>query len=147
MKTGYRGFLTVEYALILPIGILSVLSMISMGIYLYNACLLQQNTCLVALQVRNEIGVEEEVDYQDIYNGLYHNKYLLTYDINSVVELKSSKIFVESSGNVLSLGIEGIFIDDDLSIASSVIVGERKNYLILHTLKMMKNIDVGATDE
>ena len=81
------GFVTIEYGLLIPLLYMLYTFLIYVAIYQYNQCLLQTDSCFVALGQQTIV---------------YENKYLLAEDIQIDYTHKGNELYVKGKGSMSS---------------------------------------------
>ncbi len=118
------AFITIEYSLLLPMLLLLYTFLIYIGLYQYNACLLQTDSYFVLL--------EGDVTYQ--------NKYLLAEEIKIDYSKTGKKINIVGTGkmhsplSVMGIGKEYWEFQTDL---------ETQEYSPINVLRVLKGIQDG----
>ncbi len=107
-----EAFVTIEYTLLIPVLLLLYTSLIGMGIYLHNRCVLQTNTFLLAVEAARidfQEGALEGGLLQGKAEQLYNNKYLLAVDLENTLRMVGNNIEITSSGQMVNpLSLIGI---------------------------------------
>ena len=99
MNQKVNAFFSVEAALILPLAIGAVLLAVSLFVFQYDRCLMEQDMAAQALKAATaESGTNEELTekIQMQTAGLYRNKYV-AWDI-LMLEIKAKRGIIEAAG-------------------------------------------------
>ena len=99
MNQKVNAFFSVEAALILPLAIGAVLRAVSLFVFQYDRCLMEQDMAAQALKAATaESGTNEELTekIQMQTAGLYRNKYV-AWDI-LMLEIKAKRGIIEAAG-------------------------------------------------
>lgn len=98
-----EAFVTIEYTLLLPVLLMLYTSLIYIGLYQYNQCIMQNNTCLLALEgcciydlTQEELS--ESLSYLE--KELNADKYILGENIKTQYEIKRGKLRIFSQGEL-----------------------------------------------
>ena len=102
-KQNMKGFITIEYALLLPVLLVVYTFLITIAIYQYNECLLITNLYLIGNQ-RMELARQEGEGQIDLLEGkrarLYDEKYILVEDMQTKYSVKGNHIEIIGTGKM-----------------------------------------------
>ena len=109
MKREIDGYMTLEATLLMPTILMSLLFLLYMGFYRYDACLTKQDACIIA--VCGEIPYRKEVAeryVKDAMNGRYPEKYLSYSATKTEQKTEEGKVTVSLAGRVV-VPVGGVF--------------------------------------
>lgn len=109
-KKKVKGFITIEYALMLPVFLMLYTVLVSVALYWYNQCILQTDVYLLCIESLEEPDSSEKIkQVKNKQEQLYGEKYLGVSGLqtNYLVEKNELKITSEGTMPNLLTGIGG----------------------------------------
>ncbi|MBQ8815842.1 MAG: hypothetical protein IJZ84_01000 [Lachnospiraceae bacterium] len=101
MKKYAEAFITVEYTLLISGVIILYGFIISIGLFMYNECILQTNVCILALEGMHTAALDaaQKAAYlQQKEKELYGEKYLFTEELTTIYDIEGEKVCIEGRG-------------------------------------------------
>lgn len=118
------AFVTVEYALLLPVLFLIYAVLIYIGIYQYNACLLQNDVYFCAMEEASTA---------------YANKYMLMEEVGVEVHQKANQLSIVGKGKMGTPFVVWGVADEFWSLEHTLEVQKHSPQNILRICKGLKN--------
>ncbi len=97
-----EGYMTLEATMLFPVIMMSLLFLLYMGFYRYDACLTRQDACLIAVAGEIPYRAELAVNYtQKALKERYPEKYLSYQAGTAKQQTEKDKVQVELAGKVV----------------------------------------------
>lgn len=103
-KKKVKGFITIEYALLLPVILLLYTVLISVALYWYNQCILQTDVCLLCIEsLEKTDSMEKIARIKNKREQLYREKYLGVSDLQTSYLIERNELKITAEGTMPNL--------------------------------------------
>lgn len=100
-KKKVKGFITVEFALLIPVILLIYTVLFCAVLYWYDECILQTNMYLLCMESLEQQGSTQKLAFvKDKQRQLYNEKYILVSELESSYRIQKNELHVSSTGNL-----------------------------------------------
>lgn len=106
-KKKVKAFITIEFALLIPVILLFYTVLVYVVLYWYNQCILQTNMYLLCMESIKEQDSEQKLIFiKDKQHQLYNEKYILISELETEFCIRKKELSVTTSGTMSNL-LEG----------------------------------------
>lgn len=106
-KKKVKAFITIEFALLIPVILLFYTVLIYVVLYWYNQCILQTNMYLLCMESIKEQDSEQKLIFiKDKQHQLYNEKYIFISELETEFCIRKKELSVTASGTMSNL-LEG----------------------------------------
>lgn len=103
-KKKVKGFITIEYALLLPVILLLYTVLISVALYWYNQCILQTDVRLLCIEsLEKTDSMEKIARIKNKREQLYREKYLGVSDLQTSYLIERNELKITAEGTMPNL--------------------------------------------